>query len=386
MSVIGSITREFDMKHIVRIDQSDRKLLYMQVIEGIRNGIQKGHLQPGDKLPNERELARQLGVSTSIVSIALSALADEGLIRRRRQQGTFVADVELGEIARPQSSNIGMIFTNVLGVLMEDIVKGVQDVLSEMDYHTFLCDCSDEIDREINHVNALIDKGVDGLIIFPINQKKGTRTQLSHYRRLLQARIPCVLIDRYIKNINMHAVLFDNYGWAYRSVSNLLELGHERIAYFTPPEEATSLADRLQGYKDALKESGIKLDPNLVKHCVRDDSNLSEIAEKVVNMGATAIVCAKSNLSMELQRILEGMNGGRSGEICIVGVDLPLVAISSETGASDLPYRMGRRAAEVLFGTIKGGSTEVVRIVLGTDVTPDISRAALGSNIRQAGN
>src|SRR3990172_5108731 len=100
------------MNQAVRPDQNSREPLYVQIMEGLRNSIRDGTLKAGEKLPNERELARQLGVSTSIVSMALSALVDEGLIYQRPRRGTIVADVNPGEVARPRSSNIGVIFTN----------------------------------------------------------------------------------------------------------------------------------------------------------------------------------------------------------------------------------------------------------------------------------
>ena len=48
-------------------------------------------LQPGEKLPNELELAQQLGVSRATLREAIRTLADRGVLEVRRGRGTFVS-------------------------------------------------------------------------------------------------------------------------------------------------------------------------------------------------------------------------------------------------------------------------------------------------------
>jgi GntR family transcriptional repressor for pyruvate dehydrogenase complex len=54
--------------------------------------VQEGSLQPGDKLPPERELARLLGISRPSVRQALSALSLIGLVESRQGSGTYLAE------------------------------------------------------------------------------------------------------------------------------------------------------------------------------------------------------------------------------------------------------------------------------------------------------
>lgn len=68
--------------------------LYKQLKEYIRTWIESNRLQPGDKIPTERELARLLGVSRLTVRKALEELVDEGLLYRVQGSGTYVAEEE----------------------------------------------------------------------------------------------------------------------------------------------------------------------------------------------------------------------------------------------------------------------------------------------------
>ena len=61
-----------------------------KVVQVIMDQINDGVLKPGDKLPNELELAEELGVSRGILREALTILQARNLICRKQKEGTFV--------------------------------------------------------------------------------------------------------------------------------------------------------------------------------------------------------------------------------------------------------------------------------------------------------
>jgi len=66
--------------------------LYEQIVAQIEQRILNGELRPGDKLPAERELAEQFGVSRTAVREAMKALMQSGLVEIQPGRGTFVTD------------------------------------------------------------------------------------------------------------------------------------------------------------------------------------------------------------------------------------------------------------------------------------------------------
>jgi GntR family transcriptional repressor for pyruvate dehydrogenase complex len=64
----------------------------MQVVNHVRSLIENGTLQPGDKLPPERELARDLKISRASLRTGIGYLAAMGVMKIRHGVGTFVAD------------------------------------------------------------------------------------------------------------------------------------------------------------------------------------------------------------------------------------------------------------------------------------------------------
>src|SRR6188768_4532681 len=63
-----------------------------QVVAHVRGLIDRGSLRPGDRLPAERDLAQQIGVSRPTVRAGLHALAAMGVVRSRHGSGTYIPD------------------------------------------------------------------------------------------------------------------------------------------------------------------------------------------------------------------------------------------------------------------------------------------------------
>src|ERR1039457_6892462 len=63
-----------------------------QVVNHIRSLIENGTLQPGDKIPPEREFSRTLKISRASLRTGIGYLAAMGVMKVRHGVGTFVAD------------------------------------------------------------------------------------------------------------------------------------------------------------------------------------------------------------------------------------------------------------------------------------------------------
>lgn len=67
--------------------------LYEQIVQQVEDSVHKGALKTGDKLPAEREMAEQFGVSRTAVREAVKALREKGLVEAYPGRGTFIMDV-----------------------------------------------------------------------------------------------------------------------------------------------------------------------------------------------------------------------------------------------------------------------------------------------------
>jgi DNA-binding GntR family transcriptional regulator len=77
---------------MTRKNPDDALPMYSKISLLIRNRIQSGQYERGQKLPTEDEFVKEFGASKITIRHALSRLAEEGLIERFRGRGTFVAE------------------------------------------------------------------------------------------------------------------------------------------------------------------------------------------------------------------------------------------------------------------------------------------------------
>ena len=85
-----------------QIATSDREPIYRQVATQIREGIARGRLKCGDKLPSVRELSRTLVVNPNTIARAYTELERDGVLNTRQGKGVFIAELasELTKTAR----------------------------------------------------------------------------------------------------------------------------------------------------------------------------------------------------------------------------------------------------------------------------------------------
>ena len=90
---------------VIRIDQSDEALIYLQIRNQIIEGIARGELSPGDSLPSVRQLAADLGINLHTVNKAYAVLRDEGYVAMRGRKGAVIANAQ--SIGAPSHQTIG---------------------------------------------------------------------------------------------------------------------------------------------------------------------------------------------------------------------------------------------------------------------------------------
>jgi len=79
------------VKKELQEDVTAHSQLTMQVVEHVRTLIARGEVKPGGRLPPERELARELGISRSSLRAGIGFLSAMGVLKSRHGAGTFVS-------------------------------------------------------------------------------------------------------------------------------------------------------------------------------------------------------------------------------------------------------------------------------------------------------
>ncbi len=86
---------------VLEVRQVRKTKIYHEIVEQIRDLISAGRINPGDRLPPERELAELFHASRNSVRDAIRVLGQMGLIESRQGDGTYVRSVSADALAEP---------------------------------------------------------------------------------------------------------------------------------------------------------------------------------------------------------------------------------------------------------------------------------------------
>src|ERR1700736_1346766 len=117
-----------------------------------------------------RDVARRAAVSVGTVSKALN---NSGSLRQETREKVIAIAKELGfrpndlaqSLHRGQSLTVGLISTDAFGRFTIPIMEGIEECLSDSRMAVFMCNATDDPAREAHHVEQLVGKRVDGIIV-----------------------------------------------------------------------------------------------------------------------------------------------------------------------------------------------------------------------------
>lgn len=215
-------------------------------------------------MANIQDVAKQAGVSIATVSRVLNGSARVSADVKQRVQATMEAlAYQPNPAARSLRSNrsriIGLLISDIQNPFFLDLIRGVEDEALRNEYSLILCNSSESPQREQQYLEVLYAERVAGVIVVPTREQLGSEIR----KRFRERGVPVVAVDRRLKDKGIDSVLSDNVRGAREAVAHLIANGYRRIGVITGPESVTTGRERLEGYRQALREAGLPLDPAL---------------------------------------------------------------------------------------------------------------------------
>lgn len=331
------------------------------------------------------DIAERAGVSVSTVSRVLNNKAakyrispeTEAQIQRIAEELRYRPNHVARGLRLKTTHTLGLVAPDISNPFFATIIKRVQNVAHDFEYSLVVCNTDENLDLEVEHINLLYRKRVDGLIAMPVGQ------QAAHYHEWIEKGIPLVLLDRCFDELQVPSVMVDNYSGAYEAVSYLLEAGHRRIAFVQGLPGTHTNTERLRGYKAALRDHGVAIDDQfIVGGDFRQENGYIETKLLLTLEHPPTAVFATGDLITlgALQAIYEeGLE--IPDDISLITFDdfdfapflrCPLTAVQQPK------EMMGEVAVKLLIDTLRKPTPEIKRIVLKPKLIVRDSVAALG--------
>ncbi|MDI3548781.1 MAG: GntR family transcriptional regulator, arabinose operon transcriptional repressor [Halanaerobiales bacterium] len=349
------------------LKRNSTKTLYQQIREHILDKIKRGIYKPGEAIPTERELCKNLDVSRYTVRRAIQELVHEGHLYRVQGSGTFVFDNT--NAFEHFGSSIGVILTHCEHEMEANILSGIENIIQEKGFRMTFVSSHDDYQREAEYIHRMRLNGVKGLIIMPAEDQKESNAITD----LKNEKFPFVLVDRRLQDCETDCVMSDNIDGGYKATEYLIEIGHTKIGFVKRKYSKTSsITDRIIGYKNALKEYGIEILPELIfsyDENLQEEEIHSSLSKYVKNTGVTAIVAINDYVALDIIKMSRKRNIQIPEELSLIGFDnldftkhleVPLTTIAQS------PKEIGEEAAKLLVEKINNqqGNNKMAKHIL----------------------
>jgi LacI family transcriptional regulator len=317
------------------------------------------------------DVASRASVSLATVSRVVNGNYPVAETTRER---VLAAIRDLGYVVNAHARALITASTGTVGVIVHDssdpyfgeIVRGVQQVADEGGHFVVLCNSLRDPEREIIYIEMLRSQRVDAVILAGgyIEDDEYLMVLAEQARGLRSHGARLVMCGHH--PVRAHAVVPENAAGAYRMTTELLRLGHRRIAHLAGPPRFSTTHERMRGHRGALEAFGISPDPALaVAGDFTRDGGLRACTE-LLDSGAefSAIFAANDMTAVGALVALRERGIAVPGDVSVVGYDdLPLSRdITPALTTVRVPMvEMGRQAMRLAVGA-EDGEEHVVRL------------------------
>jgi len=320
-----------------------------------------------------REVAQKVGVNKSTVSRVLSGKSPTGASPQTAERIREVAG-ELGYYVDPWAASLRTQRTQTIGVLLPHltdtvlatIFEAVDDVATEAGYQVLVASTGDDSQEQRRRVQLLEGRRVDGLVITT------ARVDDEKYLDDLRDRgIRFVLANRAVGH---HPVTRgDDRDGGVQATRHLLAAGHRRVGIIAGAPYARTSADRTQGYRDALAESQIDVDPRLIVESgpYLDDGIRGARELLALDPPPTAIFAVNDQIAVGAMAAVNDAGLQVGSQVAVVGYNDTPLSSRLPTPLSSVHHpvdAIGRMAMQSLLGLLDGQQASSVTLPVHLNV------------------
>ncbi|CAJ1001718.1 MULTISPECIES: catabolite control protein A [Bacillales] len=269
------------------------------------------------------DVAREAGVSMATVSRVVNGNPNVKPLTRKK---VLAAIERLGYrpnavargLASKKTTTVGVIIPDISSLFFSELARGIEDIATMYKYNIILCNSDQRMEKELQLINTLLEKQVDGLLFM------GAEIKEDHLQAFTSAQVPIVLAATRDADNTLPSVTIDHFQAAYDATKALIEHGHKRIAMITGPiNDPLGGLMRYEGYKKALADAGISHDEKLVAHGnYFYESGLRTAGEFLkLSDPPTAIFAASDEMAIGAIHAVQDAGLNVPGDIEVIGHD-----------------------------------------------------------------
>jgi LacI family transcriptional regulator len=306
-----------------------------------------------------KDIAHELNISPSTVSRALKNHPDisqntKDIVNKYAKEFNYKPNTLALSLRTSKNNSIGVIVPEIVHYFFSSILSGIEQIANKEGFNVIICQSDENYEKEVRNTQSLIATRVSGVLACLSKQT----TNYDHFQEIIDSGIPLVFFDRVCIGIHTDRVVVDDYSAAFAAVEYLIQTGCKRIAFYCSPFHLEISKNRKNGYMDALRKYGQKVDESLIRACdTREEAiiitpEILDQPERPDGFFAINDHCASgimyavklAKLSIPEDISIFGFSDGELAKACD-----PMLSTVEQHG-----YEMGLNAATLLIDKING--------------------------------
>ena len=297
------------------------------------------------------DVAREAGVSTATVTRALQESPQVIPATRQRvveaaQRLGYTPNATARDLRRGhRTAAVGLVTAGFTNMFQAGVAAGAERELRGAGLQLLIGSTDDDAAREPELARTMVDRRVSALIMMPDGRDRGFLREDKTFGT------PVVLAGRPANGLDLDVVMTEDDRGVYEATSQLLRLGHRRIAALAGHAGSFRATQRLSGFRNALAEQGVDEVPELVATGLRTTDEARAIAGRLLAGAAAPTAILALNLGISTGVLLDRIANRRA----VAFIALDETELSAGLGISAVtrdPQAVGREAAKLAIQRI----------------------------------
>ena len=270
-----------------------------------------------------KKIAQLAEVSITTVSKVINGKDQDlrpGTVARVKaiiEQENYRPSVLAQSMRNRQMRLIALMIPDIRNPFFTEIIRGCEACTNKYNYSLVLCHTSNKLDKEIEYINSLQSRHIDGVVL------SGLQIQDRIIDNQLRISVPFCFVtgNRRSGQQNSERSLGSN--GSFIATNHLIKLGHRNILFTTGPSIYSHSHDGLAGYTESLKLHNIPLNKNNIINlsAFTAEVGFNELLPILKTTKATAIVCGNDLIAYGVLMALRKLKRSVPSEMSVIGYD-----------------------------------------------------------------